>query len=180
MVEPIAIALEQERKVTDQISELTSIAREEGDFVSEQFMQWFLKEQVEEIDLMSTLLHTAERSRDRPLDIEDFIAREGIGGAEEADRLGASGRRWLISSCSRWPPVARRWTRWRSGWPASCPRLGARSTWPCTTCACRARPGTSWRARSGTPRPAGWPFASPTTRMHGRTRSRRRRAPSRS
>ena len=85
VVEPIAIALAQEKKVTDQISELTSIAREERDFVSEQFMQWFLKEQVEEIDLMSTLLHTAERCRDRPLDIEDFIAREGIGGDEEAD-----------------------------------------------------------------------------------------------
>jgi bacterioferritin B len=85
IVEPIAIALDQERKVTDQISELTSIAREERDFVSEQFMQWFLKEQVEEIDLMSTLLSVAERSRDRPLDIEDFIAREGIGGDEEGD-----------------------------------------------------------------------------------------------
>ena len=81
-VEPIAIALEQEQKVTDQISELASIAREEDDFVSEQFVQWFLKEQVEEIDLMSTLLTTAERSRERPLDLEDFIAREGIGGGE--------------------------------------------------------------------------------------------------
>jgi ferritin len=83
LVEPIRIALEQERKVTDQISELAAIARNEGDFVSEQFVQWFLKEQVEEIDLMSTLLDTAERSRDRPLDIEDFIAREGIGGDGE-------------------------------------------------------------------------------------------------
>ena len=84
-VEPIAIALEQEQKVTDQISELASIAREERDFVSEQFVQWFLKEQVEEIDLMSTLLTTAERSRERPLDIEEFIVREGIGGDESAD-----------------------------------------------------------------------------------------------
>jgi ferritin len=83
IVEPIAIALAQERKVTDQISELAAIAREEHDFVSEQFVQWFLKEQVEEIDLMSTLLSTAERSRERPLDIEDFIAREGIGGVGE-------------------------------------------------------------------------------------------------
>ena len=81
-VEPIAIALEQEQKVTDQISELAAIAREEHDFVSEQFVQWFLKEQVEEIDLMSTLLTTAERSRERPLDLEDFIAREGIGSGE--------------------------------------------------------------------------------------------------
>ena len=84
-VEPIAIALEQERKVTEQISELAAIAREERDFVSEQFVQWFLKEQVEEIDLMSTLLTTAERARQRPLDIEEFIAREGIGGDEESD-----------------------------------------------------------------------------------------------
>jgi bacterioferritin B len=85
-VEPIAIALEQEQKVTDQISELAAIAREERDFVSDQFVQWFLKEQVEEIDLMSTLLTTAERARERPLDIEEFIAREGIGGDNsEAD-----------------------------------------------------------------------------------------------
>jgi ferritin len=83
IVEPIAIALEQERRVTDQISELAAIALDERDFVSEQFVQWFLKEQVEEIDLMSTLLSTAERSRERPLDIEDFIAREGIGGAAD-------------------------------------------------------------------------------------------------
>jgi bacterioferritin B len=85
LVEPIAIALEQEQKVTAQISELAAIAREEHDFVSEQFVQWFLKEQVEEIDLMSTLLATAERARERPLDLEEFIAREGIGGGESAD-----------------------------------------------------------------------------------------------
>jgi len=84
-VEPIAIALEQEQKVTEQISELAAVAREERDFVSEQFVQWFLKEQVEEIDLMSTLLTTAERARQRPLDIEEFIAREGIGGDEAED-----------------------------------------------------------------------------------------------
>ena len=85
MVEPIRLSLEQERKVTDQIAALASIAREENDYVSEQFMQWFLKEQVEEIDLMTTLLDTAERARDRPLDLEDFIAREGIGGGEGSD-----------------------------------------------------------------------------------------------
>ncbi len=84
-IEPIAIALEQEQKVTDQISELAAVAREEHDFVSEQFVQWFLMELVVEIDLMSTLLTTAARSRERPLDLEDFIAREGIGGGEAAD-----------------------------------------------------------------------------------------------
>ena len=85
LVDPIALSLEQEKKVTEQISQLVAIAREEGDFVSEQFMQWFLKEQVEEIDLMSTLLTAAERTRERPMDLEDFIAREGLGGDEESD-----------------------------------------------------------------------------------------------
>ncbi len=80
VVEPIAVALEQEQKVTGQISELAKIAREESDYVSEQFVQWFLKEQVEEVELFSSLLAVAERSRERPMDIEDYIVREGVGG----------------------------------------------------------------------------------------------------
>jgi bacterioferritin B len=82
IVEPVAIALEQERRVTDQISSLTGTAREANDFVSEQFMQWFLKEQVEEVATMSDLLAVAERSRDRPAELEDYIAREHSGSSE--------------------------------------------------------------------------------------------------
>ena len=82
-VEPVRVALEQERKVTEQIAELASIARDEGDYVSEQFMQWFLKEQVEEVDLFSSLLAVAERSRERPMEVEEYIAREGVGGQAE-------------------------------------------------------------------------------------------------
>jgi ferritin len=84
IVEPIRIALEQERRVTDQISALSSTAREANDFVSEQFMQWFLKEQVEEVATMSDLLAVAERSIERPMDIEDYLAREQPGD-ETAD-----------------------------------------------------------------------------------------------
>lgn len=83
VVAPIALALEQERRVSDQIAALAGIAREEGDFQSEQFMQWFLKEQVEEVASMSDLLRVAERLSDRPMDIEDWLAREQPG--EEDD-----------------------------------------------------------------------------------------------
>ena len=83
LVEPLRIALDQERRVTEQISELTAIARDERDYVSEQFMQWFLKEQIEEVDMMSSLLAVAERSRERPMEIEEFIAREGFGAEGE-------------------------------------------------------------------------------------------------
>jgi len=75
-VSPIGLALEQERKVTDQISSLAALARKENDYVSEQFMQWFLKEQVEEVSTMSGLLAVAERCRDRPMEFEDYLARE--------------------------------------------------------------------------------------------------------
>jgi ferritin len=82
IAEPIRIALEQERGVTDQISALSGTAREANDFVSEQFMQWFLREQVEEVATMSDLLAVAERSLDRPMEIEDYLVREQPG--EEA------------------------------------------------------------------------------------------------
>jgi ferritin len=80
LVEPIAIALEQERRVSDQIGELASIARDAGDHASEQFMQWFIKEQVEEVATMSSLLAVAERLREKPMDIEAYLAREHPGG----------------------------------------------------------------------------------------------------
>ena len=41
-------------------------------------MQWFLKEQVEEVDLFSTLLAWRSGRREWPMDIEDYIAREGV------------------------------------------------------------------------------------------------------
>ena len=45
----LALALDQERAVTEQIGALAAAARDEHDFLGEQFMQWFLKEQVEEV-----------------------------------------------------------------------------------------------------------------------------------
>ena len=84
VVAPIALALEQERKVSEQINALTAIARQEGDYTSEQFMQWFIKEQVEEISSMSDLLKIVERARDNPLLAEEYLAREAPA-AEAAD-----------------------------------------------------------------------------------------------
>jgi bacterioferritin B len=78
-VEPIKIALEQEKKVTVRISELFEIARETRDFQSEQFMLWFLEEQVEEEASMSDLLAVAERTRTVPMLLEEYLARETPG-----------------------------------------------------------------------------------------------------
>jgi ferritin len=83
VVAPVALALDQERRVTEQINGLLRIAREENDFASEQFMQWFIKEQVEEVATMSDLLAVVTRNRDDIEDIEEYVAREQSGG--EAD-----------------------------------------------------------------------------------------------
>ena len=84
VVAPVALALDQERRVSDQIAALTEVARDEGDYLSEQFVQWFLKEQVEEVSSMSSLLAVVQRSSDNPMQIEDYLVREHSGG-EGAD-----------------------------------------------------------------------------------------------
>jgi bacterioferritin B len=80
VIAPVALALEQEKRVSDQIAALAGVAREEGDYLSEQFVQWFLKEQVEEVATMSSLLAVVQRSADSPMFAEDYLARERSGG----------------------------------------------------------------------------------------------------
>jgi ferritin len=79
VVAPVALALAQERRVSEQINALAALARDEGDYTSEQFMQWFIKEQIEEVATMSDLLRVVERSRDNPLQAEEWLAREHPG-----------------------------------------------------------------------------------------------------
>jgi ferritin len=76
VVEPVALALAQELSVSEQINSLTAIAREQGDYTSEQFMQWFIKEQVEEVASMNDLLKVVQRARENPLLAEEYLARE--------------------------------------------------------------------------------------------------------
>src|SRR6478736_6676215 len=91
--EPVALALEQERRVSDQCADLVRVARESGDFAGEQFMGWFIKEQLEEVSKMSTLLRVVERAGDDALRVEEFLAREGDGKRDRAGRRGACAAR---------------------------------------------------------------------------------------
>jgi bacterioferritin B len=76
---PVRMALEQEKRVSDEIFSLFKLAREQGDYRAEQFLGWFVQEQVEEVSSMTDLLNVVERAQDSPLLIEDFLAREQIG-----------------------------------------------------------------------------------------------------
>jgi ferritin len=59
---------------------------EENDFTSNNFLQWFVEEQVEEIDTMTTLLQTIQHAAGNMLFVEDFVRRfdphEGEDGGE--------------------------------------------------------------------------------------------------
>ncbi len=90
-VEPVALALTQERRVTDQINALAALARELGDYAGEQFMHWFIKEQVEEVSSMSDLLKVVERARENPLLAEEYLAREAAGAADDPTAPHAAG-----------------------------------------------------------------------------------------
>ena len=91
VTEPIALALEQEKEVTRQIEGLFRAARKEDDALGEQFMLWFLKEQVEEVASMSTLLAVAERAGDNLFHLEDFVAREMSHDGADATAPAAAG-----------------------------------------------------------------------------------------
>lgn len=78
--EPIQLALAQELQVTGQFETLTALARDERDYLGEQFMHWFLKEQVEEVSSMSTLLQVANRVGENVMLLEDYLAREAGAG----------------------------------------------------------------------------------------------------
>ena len=85
----LALAWDQERVVTEQVSRLTAVARDEGDYLGEQFMQWFLKEQVEEMALMTSLVRVADRAGANMFDLEDFVARE-IGSPRSSGEAHAA------------------------------------------------------------------------------------------
>jgi ferritin len=76
IVAPVELALAQEKRVTEQVGALLRTAREEFDFASEQFMQWFIKEQVEEVATMTDLLAVVRRNLDDVEDVEEWVARE--------------------------------------------------------------------------------------------------------
>lgn len=83
--EAVQYALDQEIKVTNEISQLVTTAVSESDHTSNQFLQWFVTEQVEEVDSMTTLLQTIKHANGNMLWVEDFVRR----GAQQADAGGA-------------------------------------------------------------------------------------------
>jgi ferritin len=56
-------------------------------------MQWFLKEQVEEMALMTSLVRVADRAGANMFDLENFVAREIDSRRSSAETPAAAGGR---------------------------------------------------------------------------------------
>jgi ferritin len=73
----IQLAYGQEVRVTKQIEAIYNQAASESDRITQNFLQWFLTEQLEEVSSMDTLLKITRRAGDNLFRIEDYVAREG-------------------------------------------------------------------------------------------------------
>jgi bacterioferritin B len=84
--EAVQFALTQELRVTGEINQLATTAKAEDDHISSSFLQWFVNEQVEEIDTMTTLLQTIRHANGNLLWVEDFVRRnpQGSGANSQA------------------------------------------------------------------------------------------------
>ena len=82
--EAVALALNQELKVTEQINNLVAIATKENDYLSHQFLQWFVLEQLEEVSSMSDLLNIVQRAGDNLFRIEEYLSRNPHAAGAEA------------------------------------------------------------------------------------------------
>ena len=81
----MALALEWEYTVTKQINALLDRASTEKDYVAHDFLEWFAREQLEEVSTMDTLLKMVQRVGESGLiDVENAIAAGRVGGAAGA------------------------------------------------------------------------------------------------
>ena len=76
--EAVQAALNWEVDVTKQINELMDLAIKQNDHIGQDFLRWFVTEQLEEVSTMDTLLAVVDRAGSNMLWVEDFLARNPI------------------------------------------------------------------------------------------------------
>jgi bacterioferritin B len=79
----VKLSLDQEVKVTHQINALVELARSQNDYITINFLQWFLTEQLEEVSSMDNLLKIVQRAGDDLLQADEYLARVGVRAIPE-------------------------------------------------------------------------------------------------
>jgi ferritin len=87
----VKLSLDQEIKVTQAINAIYDLSLKENDHITSISLQWFIKEQIEEVSSMSDLLKTVERAGEGGLlFVEQFLAN-GMIGSSLASEIGGEG-----------------------------------------------------------------------------------------
>jgi ferritin len=73
--EAAQMALDWELQVTKQINGLMDMAIEENDHIAQDFLRWFVEEQLEEVSTMDEMVGVIRRAGDQLLLVEDYVAR---------------------------------------------------------------------------------------------------------
>lgn len=84
--EAIQLSLEREKLVTRQINDLVGLAIEKKDYISLNFLNWFVTEQLEEVSSMEALLTVVRRAGESNLfHVESYLASKSgsLGSATQ-------------------------------------------------------------------------------------------------
>lgn len=74
----VELSLEWELEVTKQINGLMDLAIEQNDHITQEFLRWFVDEQLEEVSTMDELLSVVRRAGEANLlFVEQYITRKG-------------------------------------------------------------------------------------------------------
>ena len=84
--EAVELALAHEKRVTDLINRLVELAMKEGDHISKSALDWFVREQLEEVSSMDNLLKVVTRAGESNLlFVEQYLDRQAGAKAEETE-----------------------------------------------------------------------------------------------
>jgi bacterioferritin B len=84
--EAVQLSLDWEVEVTQQIHKLVDLAKKEVNYTTDNFLQWFVKEQLEEVSSMDNLLKVIRRAGEKGLlRVEEYLARKGSQALPEED-----------------------------------------------------------------------------------------------
>lgn len=72
-VEAVQLALDWENEVTTQINKLMALAIKENDFITQNMLNWFLNEQLEEVSSMEGLLKLVQKSGANLVYVENLL-----------------------------------------------------------------------------------------------------------
>lgn len=80
----VGAALAWEEDVTQQINGLMDIAFNEKDYIAQEFLGWFVNEQLEEVSKMRTILGVLKRAGDNLLMAETYVM-DALGDIEDVE-----------------------------------------------------------------------------------------------